>query len=89
MRKSAPGTGSHAVPCFGVASFFAITVCFKPRSDAAWALLRPSASASAKLANNTVNHSHTDTARMKPLVALSSVLLMARKYISVVRMLPT
>ena len=32
----------------------------------AWALLRPSAMASAKLANSTVNHSHSETARMKP-----------------------
>ena len=43
------------------------TVCFfRPRSDAACALLRPSASASAKLANSTVNHSHSAMARMKP-----------------------
>ena len=37
-----------------------------PRSAAACALLRPSASASAKLANSTVNHSQSATARMKP-----------------------
>ena len=54
----------HAMPNLapggfvGVDIFFAITVCFKARSEAACALLRPSASASAKLANNTVNHSH-------------------------------
>ena len=34
------------------------------RSDAAWALPRPSAIASAKLANSTVNQSHTDTQKM-------------------------
>ena len=32
---------------------------------AAWALLRPSARASAKLANSTVNHSHSATAAVK------------------------
>ena len=88
LRRSAPGTGSQPVPCFGVASLLAMTACLRPRSDAAWALLRPSASASAKLANRTVNHSHTDTARMKPLsVAAGSS--SDWKYISVVRMLPT
>ncbi len=34
------------------------------RSDAAWALPRPSAMASAKLAKRTVNQSHTDTQKM-------------------------
>jgi hypothetical protein len=37
---------------------------FSPRSEAACALLRPSASASAKLANTTVNHSQALIARM-------------------------
>ena len=36
------------------------------RSASACALLRPSAMASAKLANSTVNHSQSVTARMKP-----------------------
>ena len=42
---------------------------------AAWALLRPSAMASAKLANSTVNHSHSATAAVKPsgLLAASAV----------------
>ncbi|MEX5715062.1 hypothetical protein IC615_11110 [Serratia ureilytica] len=31
----------------------------------AWALLRPSASASAKLANSTVNHNHRETLPVK------------------------
>ncbi len=39
---------------------------FAPRKLAACALPRPSASASAKLANNTVNHSHTAIAAVKP-----------------------
>ena len=42
-----------------------MTLRFMPRSDEACALLRPSASASAKLANSTVNHSHSAMARMK------------------------
>jgi hypothetical protein len=50
----------------GSLSFLAITSFFALRSDAAWALERPSASASAKFANSTVNHSHKVTARMKP-----------------------
>ena len=36
------------------------------RSVSAWALPRPSAMASAKLANSTVNHSQTETPRMNP-----------------------
>src|SRR6185436_20227596 len=36
------------------------------RSASAWALPRPSAIASAKLANSTVNHSDTEIAAMKP-----------------------
>ena len=41
-------------------SFLAQVSLRRPRSDAACALLRPSASASAKLANSTVNHSQTE-----------------------------
>jgi hypothetical protein len=44
----------------------AITVCLRARSEAAWALLRPSARLSAKFANSTVNHSHRLIAKMKP-----------------------
>ena len=51
------------------------------RSVSACALPRPSATASAKLANSTVNHSHTATRAAKP-----SVSRMARK---VVRTLPS
>jgi hypothetical protein len=36
------------------------------RSEAAWALPRPSAIASAKLAKSTVNQSQSDTAKMNP-----------------------
>ncbi len=57
------------------------------RSDAACALLRPSASASAKLANSTVNHSQSAMARMKPAGA-SPLPPSAWKNRTVVRMLP-
>ena len=39
------------------------------RSDSAWALPRPSATASAKFANSTVNHSHTMIWKVKPRLA--------------------
>src|SRR5664279_3378405 len=47
-------------PC--TSSFRAIAVSRVARSVAAWALPRPSATASARLANSTVSHSHTVTA---------------------------
>lgn len=71
----------------GSASTLACTVVLMPRSEAACCLLRPSASASAKLANSTVNHSHTDTARMKPAGA-SAWPRSAMTHSRVVRMLP-
>src|ERR1700756_782057 len=40
------------------------------RSDSAWALPRPSATASAKLANRTVNHSHRMIWKVKPRLSL-------------------
>jgi len=65
LRRFCDSIGSHlAVEC-GSASFLAQVSFFRLRSEAAWALLRPSASASAKLANNTVNHSQSAMARMK------------------------
>jgi hypothetical protein len=61
----------------------------RPRSDAACALLRPSASASAKFANSTVNHSHTVMASTKPgFMPVSPGKLSACTQSSVVRMLP-
>ena len=57
-----PGTsvpGLRASPAS--ASFFAITSRRVPRSAAACALPRPSATLSAKLANSTVNHSQSET----------------------------
>ena len=58
------------------------------RSDAAWALPRPSAIASAKLANSTVNQSHTDTQKMNHAGA-SPWPTAACAHSSVVRMEPT
>ena len=46
---------------------FAQIFFFRLRKLAAWALLRPSARASAKLANRTVNHNHNVTPSVKPL----------------------
>ena len=60
----------------------------KPRSVAACCLPRPSARASAKFANSTVNHSHTLIARMNPAGA-SAWPRRAMIHSTVVRMLPT
>jgi hypothetical protein len=65
-RRFSACSGSHGVPWRGSASFLAQLLFLRLRSEAACALLRPSAMASAKLANNTVNHSQTATARIKP-----------------------
>ncbi len=50
----------------GSLSTLACTRCFAARSAAACALPRPSARASAPLANSTVNHNQTAMAKMKP-----------------------
>src|SRR5882757_5060613 len=52
------------------------------RSDSAWALPRPSATASAKLANSTVNHSHRMIWKVKP--RLSPPVTRSRRKITVV-----
>ena len=58
------------------------------RSVSACALPRPSATASAKFANNTVNHSHAETSPVKTLSrALADESLSKNKI--VVRTLPT
>ncbi len=64
-RRSSACSGSHLPPWKGSSSFLAQVSLRRPRSEAAWALLRPSASASAKLANSTVNHSQIETASTK------------------------
>ena len=66
LRKVDPLTNICDALRLAFVNFFARTSCFAPRRDSAWALLRPSASASAKLAKRTVNHSHKLTARMNP-----------------------
>ena len=73
LRRLSASMGSHFVPsrvCCGwksrLASFLAQDCFFNPRRLAACALLRPSASASSKLANSTVNHSHREMVRMNP-----------------------
>ena len=58
------------------------------RSVAAWALPRPSAMASAKLANSTVNQSHSDT-RPENVFSATVALPRSRRKRSVVRTEPT
>ncbi len=91
LRRFSACSGNQGVPrqvpSAGALYFLAQVLFFNPRRDAAWALLRPSASASAKLANSTVNQSQTDTARMKPAGA-SPRPCSACNHNSVVRMLP-
>ena len=60
------GTGAHPAPWRGSERNFATSSCRERRRASACALPRPSAIASAKFANSTVNQSHTDTARMNP-----------------------
>ena len=60
------GIGAHPAPCRGSAMNFATSCLRDRRSASACAFPRPSAIASAKLANRTVNHSHAETARMNP-----------------------
>ena len=88
LRSSSASCGCHDEPWRGCSSFLAMIFFFMPRSDEACALLRPSAIASAKLANSTVNHSHSAMARMKPCGA-SPCPPSACTHRMVVRMLPT
>ncbi len=90
-RSAVAGRGSIAPPRRPSFSTRAVTVVRNPRSAAACCLLRPSASASAKFANSTVNHSQTATARMKPALsppADAAGAKAARRNRMVVRMLP-
>ncbi len=65
LRRSSAFTG--VVRCSpGLTTFLAMTVWRMPRSAVACARLRPSASASAKFANSTVNRSQTLMARIEP-----------------------
>ncbi len=54
----------YSSPDSGLPSFFAFISRRELRSDSACAFPRPSAIASAKFANSTVNQSQSDTARM-------------------------
>ena len=62
LRNCEAGTESTASPT----TFFACVSVFERRRNSAWALPRPSATASAKFANSTVNHSHAEIAKSKP-----------------------
>ena len=65
LRRSSAGTWSTVASCCGARSLRAKAVFFTPFRLLAWALLRPSAIASAKLANSTVNHSQILMAAVK------------------------
>ena len=86
LRRFSASSGNHVVPYLGSRSFLAMVLFFRLRSEEACAWARPSARASAKLANSTVNHSHTATDSTKP--AVPSPLSKASTPNSVVRMLP-
>ena len=66
LRRFADGVAVCAALRCGFASFFAIVSRRALLSEAACALLRPSAIASAKFANKSVTQSQSVTARMKP-----------------------
>ncbi len=87
LRRLSAATFSVAPSRRGPASFFAQLVFLVPFRLSAWALLRPSASASAKLANSTVNHSHRATLPVKA-AAPSVWPVRIASQMAVVRMLP-
>ncbi len=66
LRSTADDTISTFASRFASASFFAGVSLRACRSVSACAFPRPSAIASAKLAKSTVNHSQSETAKMKP-----------------------
>ena len=90
LRSSLARTAVQLLPWRGCSSTLATVSRFMPRKLAAWARLRPSASASAKLANSTVNHSHSAIASVKPLLPLFSLCASIRPcaHSSVVSMAP-
>ncbi len=87
LRRLLDGTDVAGAPNSATEIFFAIVSLRALLSDAACALLRPSAMASAKLANNSVAQSHNVTARMNPAGA-SPLPATAWIHSIVVRMLP-
>ena len=88
LRSPTEETSSTSASRRGARSFLALVSLRVLRSASAWALPRPSATASAKLAKRTVNHSHSATAPMNPTGASPRP---ARAWIhrAVVRTLPT
>src|SRR5262245_5592592 len=66
LRSEVAGSTVTGAPRWATARRLACTSRRARRSEAAWALPRPSAIASAKFAKSTVNHSHTVTQKMKP-----------------------
>ncbi len=86
LRSVPPGTVVTGASRRGAPSFLALTSRRVLRRLAACALPRPSAIASAKLANSTVNHSHTATQPMNPADASPSP-TSAWTHSAVVRML--
>ena len=87
LRKLALSVSVTAASCFSVANFLATTFFLDCLNAAACALLRPSANASAKLENSTVNHNQIETSKMNPAEA-SPLPNKACKNSSVVKMLP-
>ncbi len=60
-----PGTSSKSFELAAASRLACVSVRWR-RSESAWALPRPSATASAKLANSTVNHSQRMIWKVKP-----------------------
>ena len=89
LRSVAALTLVTAAVCCGLASFLATTSRRVLRSASACALPRPSAIASAKLANSTVNHSHAAIAKINPAGASPLPVSAACSHSAVVRTLPT
>ncbi len=87
LRRLLEGTDVAGAPNSATRTFFATVSLRALLSDAACALLRPSAIASAKLANSSVAHNHSVVARMKPAGA-SPLPTTAWIHSIVVRMLP-
>src|SRR5690349_3425631 len=67
LRKAAPDTDSNTARSRGLRSRLAVVSVRDRRSVSAWALPRPSAMASAKFANTTVNHSHSVICSVNPM----------------------
>jgi hypothetical protein len=89
LRSRAESTGCAFELRAGVSSRLAGTSWRALRRVSACALPRPSAMASAKLANSTVIHSQADTPRMKPAGASPRPVMIACKKSTLLKALPT